>query len=213
MNDLSKVWLCTRINFSKWPVNPRIYTVAAAILAFSIWNISGFVQYSDLVGQKITPWIFPHMFSPVMIVAYGCFTALLFSDAPFADSHMPFILVRSGRLIWIFGQIIYIFVTAFIYTAFQLLVSIIILLPKITLSSEWGIVIKTLASNPSAIYEAGINSAIGISLSIVSQFSPIGATLISFGLCWLVTAFSGMIILSANTILKKTNGQIGRAHV
>lgn len=208
MSELKKVWLCTRLNFSKWPVNPRIYTVGVIIVAFNIWNTSGLMEYTDFIGQKITPWIFPHMFSPVMIVAYGCFTALLFSDAPFADSHVPFVIVRCGRLVWILGQIIYLFLTSLILTTFQLLTSTFLLLSQMTLSFEWGIVMKTLASNPSVIFEAGINSAIGISPSIVSQFSPITATITAFVLCWLVTSFSGMIILSANVIIGKNSGLV-----
>lgn len=203
------MFLCALINFRKWVVNPKIYTLFALILVFNIWNFSGVYDYARMVGEGVSPWMFPHLLIyPTVVPIYGFFTMLLFSDAPFIDRHMPLLLVRTGRMTWLSGQLLYIVLTSLAYTMINFLITIISFIPYIDFTTDWGRVIRTLAVNPSSASNKGIQVTTPVQNSIVSSFSAIEATLISLVLFFLVTLFIGIVIFSLNLILGKMSGVI-----
>lgn len=209
MTDLKTIWLCARVNFSKWPVNPRIYTLAAVIVAFSIWVFSWIADYASIVGVPVSPWVFPYLLTPpVMFMIYGCLTTLLYCDAPFVDSHTPFLIIRTSRRNWVMGQLLYIVLAGFVYTAFFVLMSVVVLVPNVQLTADWGSVLKTIAFNPSSPNKYGITRMVDIGDPVISMFSAIDATLISFGLFWLVTVFIGVLIFCFNIVIGRMSGLI-----
>src|SRR5690625_3817274 len=128
--------LCLGVNFRKWLVNPRIYALAVFIIAFLIYHQSGLSQFAGAHNQGVTPWVFPHLTTPPVLHVFATFAIILFSDAPFEDKHMPFLMIRSGRRNWIIGQLIYILMASLIYTLFVFIISILALLPNLELRSE-----------------------------------------------------------------------------
>lgn len=204
MTDLKMVRICAQVNFQKWPVNPRIYTLAVIIIVFLAYHSFGLSQFAADEGVAMTPWIFPHLMTPPVMQVFACLTILLFSDAPFADRHMPFLVIRSGQRNWVVGQLLYIIVAAFVYTAFILLISVLILIPNVQLSADWGIILKTLASNS----EIAPSVTIFPDERILSMFSTVEATLISFGLFWLVSVFIGVLIFCFNVVVGKMSGLV-----
>ncbi len=201
--------LCSTVNYKKWVVDIKIYTLFTLILVFNIWNFSGVYDYAKMVGYGVSPWIFPHiLISPTVMPIYGCFAMLLFCDAPFIDKHMPFLMIRTGRISWVLGQLFYVFFTSLIYTIINYVITVISFLPYIDLTSDWGKVIRTLAMNPTSAYQKGIQLTVLINNSIITSFSAIEATLISLGLFFLVTLFTGILIFSLNLIVGKMSGII-----
>jgi len=207
--NMKHIFLCTMTNYKKWKVDAKIYTLFVLILVFSIWNFSGVYEYARMVGYGVSPWIFPHLLvAPIMMPIYGCFAMLLFSNAPFIDRHTPFLLVRTGRITWVLGQLLYIFLTSLLYTIVNYVITVISFIPFIEFTSDWGKVIRTLGSDPGSAYEKGIYLTVTIQSSIISAFSAIEATLISLGLFFLVTLFIGIVIFSFNLIIGKMSGII-----
>lgn len=204
MTDLKMIRICTQVNFKKWTVNPRIYTLAVIIIAFLAYHSFGLSQFAADKGVAVTPWVFPYLMTPPVMQVFACFTILLFSDAPFVDRHMPFLVIRAGRRNWVIGQLIYIIVAAFVYTAFIFLISVLVLIPNVQLSADWGIILKTLASN------SGIAPSVTIfpDERILSMFSTVEAALISFGLFWLVAIFIGVLIFCFNIVIGKMSGLV-----
>ncbi|NLO83085.1 MAG: hypothetical protein GX094_08540 [Clostridiales bacterium] len=209
MNDLKTILLCALVNFRKWMVNPRIYTLAAVTVGFLSWHSAGLSQLSAAVGIDVTPWVFPNLLTTsVMIAVFACFIMLLFCDAPFADSHTPFLIIRTGRRNWVIGQLLYIILAAFIYTVFFLIMSVVVLLPNVQWDTGWGKILKTIAANPSIGDNYGIKLTVFVHPLIVDIFSPIEATIISFGLFWLTSVFIGVLILCGNVITGKAGGLV-----
>jgi hypothetical protein len=207
--NIKSIFLCSIINYKKWVVDVRIYTLFILILVFNIWNFSGVYEYARMVGFGVSPWIFPHILNtPVVMPIYGCFALLLFSDAPFMDRHTPFLMARTGRISWIWGQIFYIILTSLLYTILNYVITVISFLPYIDFTRDWGKVIRTLAMNPTSAYEKGIQLTVIMNDSIVTSFSAMEATLLSLGLFFLVTLFMGIIIFSLNLIVGKMSGII-----
>jgi hypothetical protein len=206
---IKNIFLCSIINYKKWVVDIKIYTLFTLILVFNMWNLSEVYEYSKIVGVGVSPWIFPHiLINPVAMPIYCCFTMLLFSDAPFIDRHMPFVVMRTGRVSWALGQLLYIFFTSILYTITNYVITVISFLPRIDFTSNWGMVIRTLAMNPSSAHKKGIQLTFLIDNSIVTSFSAIKATMISLVLFFLVTLFVGIIIFSLNLIIGKLSGII-----
>lgn len=207
--SIRNAFLCSGVNFKKWAVDVKIYTLFSLIGVFNLWQFSGIYEYGRMVGFGVSPWVFPHLFvTPVIMPVYGCFTILFFCDAPFIDRHMPFLTIRTGRIAWVVGQLVYIFFASFVYTLINFVISIVIFFPYIDFTSEWGRVVMTLARNPASAYDKGIELTALIDGSIVTYFSAIEATLISLGLFFLVTLFMGIVIFSLNLITGKMWGII-----
>lgn len=207
MNNLSTIWLCARFNLYKWLVNPRIYALAAVIAAFSLWMFAWVSEYAAAVKVPVSPWIFPFTFtSPIMFPIYGCLTILLYCDAPFIDRHTPFLAIRTNRRNWILGQILYIVISAFIYTVYFAGMSIIALIPNVRWMSDWGAVLKTLAYDPVSPQKYGITHLLNIADPVISSFTTVSAMGISLALFWLVTMFVGLLILCFNVVI---GGQAG----
>lgn len=209
MTNWTTIWLSARVNIMKWSVTPRIYTIAAIIVAFSIWIFAWISDYASAVGVNVTPWVFPYLLTmPIIFIVYGVLTTLLFSDAPFTDSHTPFLMVRMSRRNWVLGQLLYILITSFLYTAFFVLMSMVVLIPNLKFSTDWGAVLKTLAYDPNSPDKYNIESYSFIKDPVISMFTAMEAMLISFGLFWLVSLFIGVLIFCFNVVFGRLSGLI-----
>lgn len=197
---------CSRLTLSRWSGNPRIITLFTIIFGFLAYHSHSLVLFARAENEPLTPWIFPHLFTPAMLLTYGAFTLLLFCDAPFIDNHTPFIIIRSGRLSWLNGQILYIGMASFIYTMFFLFASISVLLPNLVFSKDWGIIVKTLVADSSAGAKYNLALTIFFNEIIIKNFTPLQATLISCGLFWLTTVFTGLVIFTCNLLIGKASG-------
>lgn len=204
MPNLKIAFISGQVNFKKWLVNPRIYTLVALIIAFLVYHTTGLTQFAGEIGIDLTPWIFPHLMIPPVMQLFACFTILLFSDAPFADHHTPFMVIRSGRQNWIIGQLMYIVLASFFYTLFVFIVSVLVLMPNIGFSFDWGVLVKSLAADSSLAPEATVY----FDERIITGFSPIAATLLSFGLFWLVSIFIGVLIFCLNIVVGHMSGLV-----
>lgn len=204
MTNLNMTLISTRMNFQKWSVNPRIYIIAVIIIAFLTYHSFGLAQYAASKEVAVTPWIFPFLMTPPVMQVFACLTILLFSDAPFADRHMPFLIIRAGRRNWIIAQLFYMILAAFIYTVFILIVSMLVLIPHIQFTADWGLILKTLASSTDAMPSVTIFP----DYRVISLFTPMEAILISFGLFWLVSVFIGVLILFFNIVVGKMSGLV-----
>lgn len=209
MTNLRLIWLCARVNLLKWRVTPRLYMLAAVILAFCLWVFSWISDYAAVVDTPVTPWVFPFFQTmPVYFLIYGFLTILLYSDAPFTDHHTPFILIRTSRLNWTLGQLLYMVIAGFLYTLFFVLMSIVVLIPHLQFSTDWGAVLRTLAFNPASPERYNIVPLAQIGGSIMSMFKAIPAMLVSFGLFWLVSVFMGVVIFCFNLVFGRGSGLV-----
>lgn len=207
MINLKVILFCMGINFRKWSANPRIYTLAALIITFLLWLLSGLSQYVAAGDVSITPWVFPHILSnPTVIMAYGCFVTLLFCDAPFIDKYMPFVVIRSGRFNWVLGQLIYIVLAGLIFTMLFFIISLIAFIPNLHFSLEWGTIIKTLATNSE--FASGYRVMVFVNENIIRMFSPLKALFISLGMFWLVSVFVGVLIFCFNGVIRRMSGLV-----
>ena len=70
-----------------------------------VWTWEGVTRYSLQVGVPVTPWGLAFSYSnTAMTVLCGCLLLLFYCNAPFADGHTPFVVIRTGRRNWILDK-------------------------------------------------------------------------------------------------------------
>jgi len=193
----------------KWFINPRIYLIFTIMILYLYSKISPISAFCMGSEHKITPYIFSFLMSDsnsVLIIMLGI--VLLFCDAPFIEIDQPYMIMRSGRTLWTLAQIAYIVIASVLYFFMIVLFTILILLPNIEFSIEWGKVIGTFAQTD-VIYQHRIT--IPFDLSIYNVYTPLGATFLSFLNCWLVSVFLGISMFVLNLNISRSAGTIGAA--
>ncbi len=206
MISLKRIWLCCRLNASKWIVNPKLYTVLVILSIYIYINTHGIAEYAAMVGRASSPWSFPFFVgTDIMVLVYGIITILLFCDAPFYDGQTPYLLIRMSRTEWMLGQILYVLLTAVLYTLITVLIHILVLIPHVEFSTDWGAVLYTLGSNENLAFERGIDM-MPLNGRIMNVFSAGGAMLISMLQYFLASSFIGMLILFGNVLSRGTAG-------
>lgn len=196
---------CALINFRKWLINPRIYTIFVLIFVFIVYHTSGLATFSNEIGYKIGPWIFTHLATPPVLQVFAFFAVLLFSDAPFQDRHTPFVAVRTGRLNWIVGQIVYILMASFVITVFTFLITILVMFNHTEWTLEWGTLIESLAMG-TIDFSNTVTVSIFFNYVVIEQLSPLFALMASLLFFYLVVVLIGVVILCFNVVLKQTAG-------
>jgi len=155
-------------------------------------------QFARGVEINVSPWLYPFLFTQKYVkLLFFLPLILLFCDAPFIDENQPYVIARSGRIPWSIGQISYIFIASALYLLFLMVATIIINLPNLQFTMEWGKVLGTLA-NTNAATVAGVKTT--IHSGIIYYFSPLQAMWFSLLLTWLASVFLGLLIYVINSI-------------
>lgn len=206
MDKIKCTFLLSMSHFKKWTTNPRIYIIFIISFLYLHSILSPITNFCLTSGYRITPYIFPYVMSqPITVLLIMLAVVLLFCDAPFIGEEQIYIIVRSGRIQWLFGCIIYIALASILFFLLIVLFTILIFLPTIELSSQWGKVIGTFAQT-SLASQYGIS--IPFSQTIFTGYFPLQAMLLTFCNCCSISFVLGMIIFLLNLKFTKLTGTI-----
>ena len=138
---------CMANHFRKWPRSPRIWMVFLIMMTYCTPYFTTTIrQFCQDYDAACTGWLLPLALTVenrrlwIMLLPM-----LLFCDAPFLDEQQPFLIVRTGRLRWGAGQILYIFAASAVFYLVSFLIMALMLLPYLEFSLDWGKVIRTLS--------------------------------------------------------------------
>ncbi|HHV09001.1 MAG TPA: hypothetical protein GXX75_01830 [Clostridiales bacterium] len=204
---VKKIFCIAIYSIRQWITNPRIICLFILMSMF-VWNDFDVIgSLTGRTGIKTNPLIFPFFSNdPVKQLILLAGIVFLFSDAPFINKNQPYIIIRSKRIPWVLGQILYIVMAGAIYFLFLMLVSILVLLPYATFATNgWGKIIHTLAQTDMG---AQIKLQFGITKEITAFYSPFEAFGLSFLLNWGVACFLGLVLFVINL---KFNRMLGLA--
>ncbi|MDO4546867.1 MAG: hypothetical protein Q4D04_02080 [Clostridia bacterium] len=115
---------------------------------------------------------------------------LLMSDAPFIDDAQPNVIMRSGRLEWSLGQLLFMFAVSVAYWLFVAVCCFLVLLGRIDWRNEWGTVFSTLQYNPSYHFSS--------STLVMANYSVLKAFFTSMALAVALSVFLLEIIYIVN---------------
>ena len=162
---------------------------------------------SKEVGQKLTLWFIPYMFSDVyvaFILQLG--VIFIFSNMPNIDSISPYEIIRAGRNIWFVSRVLYVMIASATYVLLIIIVSGIVTMPSLTICKDWGAVLSTLAQVDVGNSYDGL---IVVTMPIQILYTPIEATLLSLNQFWLISIYLGFLIQFINIKFGKQNKYLG----
>ena len=198
MKSGKSIFTICAINFRKWQTDYRIWCIAVLLAVLTAIYVDDMRKSAELIGAKIPIWIFPFLYSQFhtkLIFMLG--VVLMFCNAPFADKNQMFVFMRSGRIKWLCGQILYIVFASAAYFLFLLIISLLFTVFTGELSLEWGKTLSTLSANSSLHTMAGANF-VDISEKVITFFKPLQAVWFTFLMSWLGGIFLGLLIYLCN---------------
>jgi len=204
---VKKIFCIAMYSIRQWITNPRIICLFVLMSVF-VWNdLEVIGDLTDRTGIRTNPLIFPFFSNnPVKQLILLAGIIFLFSDAPFINKNQPYIIIRSKRISWVLGQILYIVMASAIYFLFLMLVSILVLFPYATFATNgWGKIIHTLAQTNVG---SQIKLQFGITKEITTFYSPFQAFGLSFLLNWGVACFLGLVLFVINLKFNRMLGLV-----
>lgn len=199
---MKSIRICVQ-NLRKWLGNSRIYIAFVIVFLFTLIYTKGLWLVADNVGEKLSIYIFPFLTTyRYMKIIYLFPLLLLFCDAPFVDANQQFVMIRSSRLSWGIGQMLYIISGSFFYALFMLLSSIVVNIGHIQMGASWGKSL-ILAGTTNICSTLGIQyDTVQISSIIVKYYTPAQAMLWSFLFLWMICIILGLIIYDFNILFQ-----------
>lgn len=199
---MKSIRICVQ-NLRKWLGNSRIYIAFVIVFLFTLIYTKGLWLVADNVGEKLSIYIFPFLTTyRYMKIIYLFPLLLLFCDAPFVDANQQFVMIRSSRLSWGIGQMLYIICGSFFYALFMLLSSIVVNIGHIQMGASWGKSL-ILAGTTNICSILGIQyDTVQISSIIVKYYTPAQAMLWSFLFLWMICIILGLIIYDFNILFQ-----------
>ncbi|MDE7229499.1 MAG: hypothetical protein K2N56_03380, partial [Oscillospiraceae bacterium] len=146
MRSLKTVFSIALQNFRKWQTDYRMWTIAALLIVIIMIYADDMSRVSAALGTEYPLVIFPFLYiHPYLKVIFTLPVVLMFCNAPFTDRNQTFVLMRTSRVKWLCGQILYIIIAAAVYYLFIFLISTMIALMYGGTSFEWGKTLNTAA--------------------------------------------------------------------
>ena len=132
------------------------------------------------------------------IISFCC--VYLFSDVPFLQYSKMYSLIRMGRLRWALAQILSICETAFLFCLYMCIVPVVLCIPNVEFTGEWGKIIHTLSlTNMSQVYAINIY----VPYEVLVRLKPMEAMFLAVGLSTLLISFFGVFMFAVSLVFKR----------
>ena len=189
------------LNIKKWRSEPTVWLVFAILLMFVIYHFGPFLSFAVDYDQSLSAWAVSGYFShAAMPILYVALIGLMFCNAPFYDASSQFSIVRVGRVKWIMGQVLYIYLASFLMVVFIWLATWLLWLPKLTFENDWGRVVKSAVLTHMLSVEHPLRVFFP---NNIEAFPPIRTAIFSFIVSWGTTAFGGTMFMFLNLCFGK----------
>jgi len=191
------------IEVRQWRADYRAWMIFALEAVLVMRSMIGLSVYGLTHNTHTTPWVLTLLFSDATIaknfikVLLYAGIIVLFCNAPFVSHLTPSVLLRGKRKGWIGGEIAYVFLVSFLYLAFLIILSMLCILPTVSLSELWGSSLYRIAGG------SGIEHIVYIRMlllpsDLMNKVYPeyaMGYTVIT---AWLSFSLLGLLIMAAN---------------
>lgn len=201
MKTLKSVFRVCLYQIRRWADNLRIYIVLLCIFIFLSTYLIPVRNFINAVNEPATPFILPLLLSNGFLSAILFLgVILLFCNAPFYDSNQIFILMRTDKIIWAYGQVLYIVFTSVFYMVCLVAISILVLLPDILLRNEWGRIWTTLASTDASVQ---FLIPFQVNYAFLINYKPVQAMTIILVMGTLICCLFGFLLWILNLYIGK----------
>lgn len=199
MGTIRSAWAICSQNLRKWATDYRMWTIAALLIVMVQIYADDMQKVAALLGTKCSIWIFPFLYVQYHTkVIFTLPVVLMFCNAPFTDKNQLFVCTRTGRVKWISGQVLYIFIASAVYYLFILLLTFTSTFLVAEPSLDWGKTLYMIAN--SDIASRAEAYFLNVPNLILEYFSPVQAVFFTFLTSWLSAALLGMIVFFCNLV-------------
>lgn len=172
------------------------------IYAGFVWvNMSSIRDFIEATNCPVSIYIYPIMLIHIKfrtIISFCC--VYLFSDVPFLQYSKMYSLIRMGRLRWALAQILSICETAFLFCLYMCIVPVVLCIPNVEFTGEWGKIIHTLSlTNMSQVYAINIY----VPYEVLVRLEPMEAMFLAVGLSTLLISFFGIFMFAVSLVFKR----------
>lgn len=204
INRIRSIW---RISVCQMKLQMCETRTKAAFLMLFLY-LSGILSplrdFAEEIGEKVAPWLFPVFTNDLVCsMVIFCLWCFLICDAPFRNKGYLYYVGRSGKVTWLAGQMLFLFLFSAIYLFSIQMFSMLLLGTDLIFTPEWGKVLGTLAYTDAAfVYPMPFS----LPVTVMSAMLPWEAAILSFFLAWAVAFLLGVGILMINYIGKTSVG-------
>lgn len=186
-------------NFRKWQTDYRVWCVGVMLFAVAAIYVDDMRLVTKETGTEMPVWIFPFMYTQFHTkLIFTLPVVLLFCSAPFTDRNQTFVFMRTGRVKWLCGQVMYIAAASAVYYLFILAVSLLLTVFSGGFSFEWGKTLQMLSGSQTLGWGGALT--VDVSSVVITFFKPLQAVWFTFLMSWLGGIFIGLTIFACNLI-------------
>ena len=182
-------------------LSSRFRSLCLIYVGFVWVNLSSIRTFIEETNCPISPYIYPLMMVHIKfrtIISFCC--VYLFSDVPFLQYSKMYSLIRMGRIKWALAQILSIFETAFLFCLYMCIVPVVLCIPNVEFTGEWGKIIHTLSlTNMSQVYAINIY----VPYEVLVRLKPMEAMFLAVGLSTLLISFFGVFMFALSLVFKR----------
>lgn len=177
----------------------RMITILVIWIFMMDLILSGYRSVSISSGQKDVMVLLPFLqnnffFNKIILLSVLCF----FSEVPFMSRQELYVVVRLGKKKWGCKNIGYIMANSLILSALLVLSSIVLIIPTIRLSGQWGSLIRTISV--SGMVEGIL---LEVNADTISSFQPYELLLHQFLINSIAFCFLGMLLYTLSLFMKR----------
>ena len=196
MRKLRGCLLCAGILLQRRLFSPKAAFALVMMGIFSYTTYSPLLTVAETFGVSISPWLLPFFLSYYLLgMVHGCLCLLLFSDTGENDAYALLLVARCGRISYPLARVLETLASAFLYAIALFLLSLLLALPKLEWTAEWGILIHSLSTDGARLAGlSGVSLNFFVSPSFLAQTAPIPATLAALCSLALSAAFVGVLV-------------------
>lgn len=140
MYKIRQVFCIARANFRRWHKNPKIVLCFLLAFIFCFLLSDKVMQFAQahgtyLQGAEAFLWTFGDARS---VLAVSILLLLLFSDMPNLSNEVPYLMVRTDRVVWMLGQILYLITAVFCFMLFILAATVLLSAERAYPANMWS---------------------------------------------------------------------------
>lgn len=152
-------------NLSRWGHDIRVRFILLFTILLLFWLLRPLTAYSLDMGCGTCVFVLPLLFnsntvaigSPSILLHFGFL--LLLCDAPFFYPGKDYMIMRSGRRSWCLAECGYILTVSFLYISMIAVVSVLFILPAVSLHNSWGGSVRDMIFGSETLTAAEIGAA------------------------------------------------------
>lgn len=179
----------------------RFLGAGLLLLALICATMSGIDQLMIDKQEWITTWMAPHLVDNLSFITFlGFIVCYVYSDVPFMNRTELYKILREGRKMWAIEKLGAICLQSFLIVVLVYVMSVLVFIPRVQLSADWGKIIWTMAYSNN-IYDYNIYGR--SSAVIVNKYEPWQAMLICFFMMWLEITLVGVFMFTISLYLNR----------